>query len=205
MKKLRRLLMPLSLLTVCGVLLCSAAEPATIATPANAQSKTPKIATVNFKTCVEKSKLGQKEQANFDAMKKQMETMLLEKEKALNEIASKFNDIDYLDSLSPDAETELKNKFRTLNTEFNQMQNQFYQSLSQTNAKIVQKLTDAITLASSQYAKKNQIDIVLNEDSSFFVAPALDISSMITKILDETPDVESKDAKSGTALLDSIK
>lgn len=203
MKKLRRLLMPLSLLTVCGVLLCSAAEPtATVAT--SGQNKAQKIAIVNFKTCVEKSKLGQKEQANFDAMKKQMETVLLEKEKSLNDIASKFNDIDYLDSLSPEAETELKNKFRTLNTEFNQQQNQFYQTLSQTNMKIVQKLTDAITLASSDYAKKNQIDIVLNDDSSFFTSPALDISSSIIKVLDETPD-DSKDTKSGASLLDSMK
>jgi outer membrane protein len=194
MKKLRRLLMPLSLLTVCGMLLCSAAEPAgTVATSSNAQNKTQKIAVVNFKTCVEKSKIGQKEQANFDSMKKQMESMLLEKEKALNEIATKFNDIDYLDSLSTDAEAELKNKFRTLNTEFNQTQNQFYQALSQTNMKIVQKLTDAITKAANDHAKKNQIDIVLNEDSSFFISPALDISSEIVKILDATPDVESKD------------
>lgn len=204
MKKLRRLLMPLSLLTVCATLLCSAAEPA--ASAANGQNKSLKIVTVNFKTCVEKSKLGQKEQTNFDALKKQMETMLLEKEKALNEVASKFNDIDYLDSLSPDAETELKNKFRTINTEFNQMQNQFYQAFSQTNAKVVQKLNDAITAAAKEYAKKNQIDIVLNEDSSFFVAQALDVSSSIVKILDETPEpVESKDNKASASLLDSLK
>lgn len=203
MKKLRRLLMPLSLLTLCSVLLCSAAEP-TPAQAVNGQTKTQKIAIVNFKTCVEKSKLGQKEQANFDAMKKQMETVLLEKEKSLNEIASKFNDIDYLDSLSPEAETELKNKFRSLNTEFNQQQNQFYQTLSQTNMKIVQKLTDAITLASSNYAKKNQFDIVLNEDSCFFAAPALDISSAIIKVLDETPD-NSKDTSPSASLLDSMK
>ncbi|MBA3816668.1 MAG: OmpH family outer membrane protein [Parachlamydiaceae bacterium] len=205
MKKLRRLLMPLSLLTVCGFLLCSAAGPNPNILPATAQDRPLKIAIVNFKTVVEKSKLGQKEQANFDAMKKQMETVLLEKEKSLNEIASKFNDIDYLDSLSPEAETELKNKFRTLNTEFNQQQNQFYQALSQTNMKIVQKLTDAITKASSEFAKKNQIDIVLNEDSCFVTSPALDVSAAVTKILDETPDVESKDSKSESNLLDSIK
>lgn len=205
MKKFRRLLIPLSLLTACGILFCSAAEPATTFSGAsNGQNKPLKVAVVNFKECVEKSKLGQKEQANFDALKKQMETVLLEKEKALNDIATKFNDIDYLDSLSPEAETKLKGEFRTLNTEFNQQQNQFYQALSQTNMKVVQKLNDAITKASSDYAKKNNIDVVFNDDSCFFVSPALSISKEVTKILDATPDVESKETK-GSSLLDSIK
>lgn len=205
MKKFCRLLMPLSILTACGILLCSAAEPApTFSGASNGQNKPLKVAVVNFKECVEKSKLGQKEQANFDALKKQMETVLLEKEKALNEIASKFNDIDYLDSLSPEAETKLKNEFRTLNTDFNQQQNQFYQALSQTNMKVVQKLNDAITKASSDFAKKNNIDIVFNDESCFFVVPSLNISNEVTKILDATPDTESKDTK-GSSLLDSIK
>lgn len=194
MRILRRFVLPLSVLSFAGVLLCSAAAPNSTTTSME-QTKPIKIAVVNFKTCVEKSKLGQKEQANFDAMKKQMETVLMEKEKALTEIASKFNDIDYLDSLSPEAETELKNKFRTLNQEFNQQQNQFYQALSQTNMKVVQKLTEAITKVSEEVAKKNQIDIVLNEDSGFFVSPKLDISQLIISALDEAFEKESKEAK----------
>lgn len=203
MKKLSRI-MSISLLAACCVFLCSAAEPTAI-NNVNGQSKPLKIVVVNFKDCVEKSKMGQKEQANFDSMKKQMETILLEKEKSLNDIASKFNDIDYLDSLSPEAETKLKDEFRRLNTEFNQQQNQFYQTLSQTNLKVVQKLTDAITKASGDYAKKNKIDIVLNEEGCFFIAPALNISDEIVKVLDATPEVENKEAKSGNSLLDSLQ
>lgn len=203
MKSLRRIMLPLSFLAV-GILLCSAtAAPNGTSASTLEQTKSPKIAVVNFKTCVEKSKLGQKEQSNFDAMKKQMETVLVEKEKALTDIASKFNDIDYLDSLSPEAETELKNKFRTLNQEFNQQQNQFYQSLSQTNLKVVQKLTDAITKASAEVAKKNQIDLVLNEDSSFFIAPSLDISQLIIKALDDAFEKDSKEVKTASSLLET--
>lgn len=202
MKILRRYILSLSVLAMAGVLLCSAAAPNNSSSSATDPAKTPKVAVVNFKTCVEKSKLGQKEQANFDAMKKQMETVLLEKEKALTEIASKFNDIDYLDSLSPEAETELKNKFRTLNQEFNQQQNQFYQSLSQTNMKIVQKLTDAITKIAGEVAKKNQFDIVLNEESSFFVSPALDISQQVIKVLDENFEKEGAKEDKVTATIE---
>lgn len=188
MKVLRHLIA----FTCATVILCSAA-------PAQAADKPTKIAVVNFKTCVEKSKLGQKEQANFEAMKKQMETVLEEKEKSLTDIASKFNDIDYLDSLSPDAEADLKRQFRSLNQEFTQQQNQFYQTLSQTNIKVVQKLTDMVAQVSKDLAKRQQIDIVLNDDSCFFASEAMDISDQIVKAMDEAFEKEAKDNKPGTA------
>lgn len=46
-----------------------------------AQASSLKIGVVNFKRCVETSKLGKLEQANFEALKKQMESVLGEKEK----------------------------------------------------------------------------------------------------------------------------
>jgi len=163
------------------------------------QTKPLRIALVNFKTCVEKSKVGLKEQAAFDAMKKQMETILQEKEKALTEVASKFNDIDYLDSLSPDAEAELKRQFRTLNQEFNQQQTQFYQTLSQTNMLVIQKLTEEVTKASEEVAKANKIDVILNEESSFFAVSSIDISNLVIQKLDANFEKENKETKTGTS------
>ncbi len=94
--------------TISMMILCSIA-------PNELAAEGAKVGVVNFKTCVEQSEMGKKEQANFESLKKQMEGVLEEKEKALNEIANKFNDPDYLDSLSPEAEAELKHKFRSLN------------------------------------------------------------------------------------------
>lgn len=178
-----------------AALLCSAFAFAD--TNSFEQTKPLRIALVNFKTCVEKSKIGQKEQAAFDAMKKQMETILEEKEKALTDVATKFNDIDYLDSLSPDAEAELKRQFRTLNQEFTQQQSQFYQTLQQTNMLVIQKLTEAVTKASEQVAKANNIDIILNDESCFYSVASIDISPMIIKVLDEAFEKEAKEAKPG--------
>jgi len=196
MKKMR--LTVLSFITS-ACLLCSTYGQA--AGTAEFSQATPlRIALVNFKTCVEKSKMGQKEQASFDAMKKQMETVLETKEKALTAVASKFNDIDYLDSLTPEAEAELKRQFRTENQEFTQLQNQFYQQLSQTNVLVVQKLTDAVTKAVEEIAKAQKIDLVLSEESIFFAIPAIDISQMVVDRLDELFEKESKDSKSASAL-----
>jgi outer membrane protein len=179
MKYLRYILFTFSALTI-SALLCAAA-PATFE-----QSKPLRIAVVNFKKCVEKSKVGQKEQSNFDSSKKQMEKILEEKEKALADVATKFNDIDYLDSLSAEAEAELKRQYRTLTQEFSQQQQQFYQQLSQTNVVIIQKLQDKVVKASQEVSKKYQIDLVLNDEVAFFSAPTLDVSDLVIQLLDET-------------------
>lgn len=193
MKKFRPLFLVLSGAVLGFAALCP--TKACAAEGAFEQTKPLRIAVVNFKTCVEKSKIGQKEQSTFDGMKKQMENILKDKEKSLNEVASKFNDIDYLDSLSPDAETELKRQFRTLNQEFNQQQSQFYQVLSQANVTIVQKLTDSVTKASTEVAKANKIDLILSEDSGFYHAASLDISSLVIKAMDEAFEKDEKENK----------
>ena len=192
MKALKIMKLSLAAFSVTAALLSSMTVHAA-ETAAFEQNKPLRIAVVNFKTCVEKSKLGQKEQAAFDGMKKQMESILLEKEKALTDVSSKFNDMDYLDSLSPEAEAELKRQYRTLNQEFNQQQSQFYQTLSQTNVMIVQKLTEAVTKATEQVAKAHKLDLVLTEDSRFYNVSNIDISDMVVKVMDETFAKENTD------------
>lgn len=151
------------------------------------------IGLANFKTCVEQSKMGKQEQTTFESMKKQMESILEEKEKALNEMATKFNDPDYLDSLAPEAETELKRKFRALSQELTQQQNQYYQTLNQANYRIIQKLTDSVTKASNEVAKENKLDIILNEESCFYCVASLDISSLVVVKMDEAFEKEAKE------------
>ena len=191
MKSLRRILLILTAFAAACAL--SSAAPS-----APEQNKPVRIAVVNFKQCVEKSKTGKKEQARFESMKKEMEKVLSEKEKALTDVAAQFNDINYLDSLSPEAETKLKQQYRTLNQEFSQQQNQFYQQLSQANVSIIQKLQEIVDQVSEEIAKKQQIDLVLNDEVAFYVAPSLDISDLIIKALDEAEEKEN--AKSKTTI-----
>jgi outer membrane protein len=191
MKYLRRILFVFA--TAAAAALVCSAVPGTFE-----QNKPLRIAVVNFKKCVEKSKVGKKEQANFDSMKKEMEKILTEKEKALADVAGQFNDINYLDSLSPEAEAKLKQQYRTLTQEFSQQQNQFYQQLSQANVTIIQRLQEKVTKASEEVAKKQQIDLVLNEEVGFYVGPSLDISELVIKVLDEMEKEGDAAAKSGS-------
>jgi outer membrane protein len=187
MRILSKAILTMSSLAIAAVILCSA-------TPVNTapSNKPVVIKVVNFKSCVELSKMGKQEQAAFEGLKKQMETILADKEKTLTDISTKFNDPDYLDSLSPEAETELKRKYRALSQELSQIQNQYYQTLNQTNFKVVQKLTDAVTKASAQVAKDNGYDLVLTEES-FYYSPELDITSKVVSVLDEMQEKETKE------------
>lgn len=158
-----------------------------LAFAADAKTEIPaniKMGVVDFKTCVENSKLGKQEQASFEAMKNQMENVVIEKEKVLEELAGKLNNPDELDLMSPEAEVELKRKFRGLSQEMGQIQNQFYQTLSQANMKIVQKISDAVSKASEKVAKDLKIDLVLNDETCFYCNSAINISSLVVKEMD---------------------
>ncbi len=191
---MKKKILTLAAMGLAAFALCPMAAHAADAAPAK-QNAPLNIRVVNFKKCVEDSKVGKKEQETFEALKKQMESVLEEKEKALNEIGSKFNDPDYLDSLSPEAETDLKRKFRALNQEITEQQNQYYQTLQQTNFKVIQKLTDAVAAAAQKVAKDNHVDLMVSEETSFYYSPDLDLSKQVVAEMDRVFDLEEKEVK----------
>jgi outer membrane protein len=186
---MKRRLIPVLLATLC---LSSAALSAD-----NTQS----FGIVNFGVCVSDSKLGKQEQAAFESLKKQMTAQLEETEKQLTEMTSKFNDPEFIDGLSPEAEDELKTKFRTLNEELNRNQNQYYQIMNQANMRIVQNLSGSINTASEKVAKDKKLNMVVNKDACFFYSPSLDITDAIIAEMDKSfnPDPKKSVADAQTA------
>lgn len=168
-----------------------------------ADTANPKFAVVDVKICVEQSKLGKQEQANFEALKKQMETIILQKDKEVTELTGKLNDPDYLDSISADAETELKRKFRTLSQELGQMQTQYYQTLQQANFKVMQSIGEAIGTASDIVAKDQGLDFIINDEVCFFVNEKFDISKKVITQMDIDFEKSAQDEtnKANKALL----
>jgi outer membrane protein len=150
------------------------------------------VGIVNFSTCIAESKLGKQEQASFESLKNQMSSLLQDTEKQLNEISTKFNDPEYLDGLSPEAEEELKTKFRTLNDELSRYQNQYYQVLNQANMRIIQTISGNINTAAEKVAKEKKLSMVMNKDACFFYAPQLEITSFVISEMDKGFDKEAK-------------
>ncbi len=163
-----------------------------LSTAAFSAEPIPSVGVVNFGTCVSNSKLGQQEQSSFESLKKQMATLLEDTEKQLSELSAKFNDPEYLDGLSPEAEEELKNKFRTLNEELSRYQNQYYQVMNQANMRIIQTISTGINSASEKVAKEKKLNMVVNKDACFFYASALDVTDLIIAEMDKNFATNSK-------------
>ena len=153
------------------------------------------VGTVNFKTIIEKSAIGKEEQARFDQMRKQMEQTLEQKEKELDELAPKFND-EYLDSLTPEAEKELKERFNALSQELTQKQNEFYQLLNQAQMQVMQKVYEAVSEASKSLAAEKGLDMIINDEVCFLKNEKMDVSADVIKKLDlmagKAKEVEKK-------------
>lgn len=153
-----------------------------------ATAKDSTIGLVNFSTCITESKYGKEEQASFEQVKTQMTTLISDLEKQLQEIASKFNDPEFLDSLSPEAEQELKAKFQGLNEEYSRYQNQYMQVLNQANMKLIQVMNNHVNQASNSIAKEAKLSIILREDTCFYFADSYDITAKIVKEMDKAYD-----------------
>ena len=173
-----------ALTLACGLGFSSSAEAASKSeTSAN-------IGFVNFRKAVEESKLGKQEQSSFEALQNQMESSLMEIQKQLNEITAKLSDEDYLDGLSPEAENELKHKYRSLSQDLSMTQNQYMQTLQQANMKIIQSLQQDVADATKEVAQSKNLDLVVNEEAAFFHRPSLDVTDQVISLMNKKFDRE---------------
>lgn len=169
------------------------ATAAAVALSAQGFAADTQVGIVNFASCMTDSKLGKQEQANFESLKKQMSTLLEDTEKQLQELAAKFNDQEYLDGLSPEAEAELKNKFQALNEDLQRYQNQFYQVMNQANMRVIQVMSNSISEASEKVAKAKKLGMVVNKEACFFYSSGLEVTPDVISEMDKI--YESSDAK----------
>ena len=150
-----------------------------------------KIGVANFAQCVADSKYGKKEQEALENLKNQMQSLVQDTEKNLREVASKLQDPEHLDGLSPEAEQELRVKFQTLQEEMAKYQNQYYQVLNQANMKMVQNMGGRIAAASEKVAKDHGFSFVINKDACFYFDQ--DVTSLVLSELDHNYDIENQE------------
>ncbi|MDJ0651765.1 MAG: OmpH family outer membrane protein [Simkaniaceae bacterium] len=158
---------------------------------------------VNFGNCVTDSKYGKHEQERFENQREQMTTLMADIEKQLNDIAIKFQDPEFIDSLSPEAEQEMKARFQSLKEELNRSQNQYMQVMQQANMKLMQTMNNHISKASETIAKRKKIPMVVREEACFFYNPSFDITVSIIEEMDKSYTKESKIAE--TPVVDQVK
>ncbi len=157
-----------------------------------AADKALNIGIVNFGKCVEASKYGQYEQKQFETIRGQLQKSIQDLDEQLNATATKLQDKDFIDSLSPEAEKELKVKFQNLGEELNRYQSQYYQIMQQANMKLMHTLADLINEASEHIAKKSHLSLVLNKDAAFHFSSTLDITDEVISEMDKKFEKEGK-------------
>ena len=164
-----------------------------------AADKNLNIGVVNFGKCIETSKYGQHEQKQFETIKNQMQKAIQDLDEQLNATATKLQDKDFLDSLSPEAEKELKQKFQNLGEELQRYQAQYYQIMQQANMKLMHTVAELINEASENVAKKAHLSLVLNKDAAFHYMATLDITDEVIGEMDKKFDKEGKSLEVNTS------
>ncbi len=153
------------------------------------------IGVVNFTTCITDSKSGKKEQENMENIRNQMSTLIEDTEKEIKELSGKFEDTEFLDSLSPKAEEEMKLKYQTLQEDLGRYQNQYYQVLQHAQYQLIQKMSGNIAKASETVAKQKKLDYVINKEACFYIRSDLDVTTSVISEMDKTFEAQNKDKK----------
>lgn len=158
-------------------LLCCAKQPL------SAGESNLKIGICDFSQCFLQSELGQFEQERVESMKVQMQKSVSDLESQLQDTQKKLQNRDLLDTLSPKAEEELHQKYRTLQDEMQRVQSQFYQVMQQANMGIMQRMMQAVREASSAVAESLGYSLILTTDSAFHSSSQDDVTDSVIKEL----------------------
>lgn len=150
---------------------------------------------VNFTSCITDSKYGKQEQQQMEKIAQNMNSLIEETEKELKGINEKFEDQDYMDGLSPEAEQEMKMKNQALNEDLMKYHNQRYQAMQQAEYFFVHKINAAVSAASEVVAKDKHLDLIIRKEVAFFVDPKMDITKLVVDQMDKNYEQDLKQQK----------
>ena len=150
------------------------------------------IGVVNFASCITDSNYGKHEQQQMEKISQQFTSLMEETEKEMKAIGEKFEDQDYMDGLSPEAEQEMKMKQQALNEDLMKYNNQRYQILQQAEYFFMQKISTAISAAAETIAKNKNLEFIMRKDIAFFSDPNMDITKLVIEEMDKNFDEDLK-------------
>lgn len=157
---------------------------ATVSSPCLLEGTDSKIGIVSFANCIQESKYGKKEQSTLKALQNQITSLIKDTEQQLQEIANKLNDAEYIDTLSPEGEQELKIKFQNHQEDLQRYQQQYYEFINQANYKVMQTMHFHVKNAAKIVSAKLNLDYVLDENSVICNNAGIEVTNQIIQELD---------------------
>lgn len=150
----------------------------------------PRLGVVDFRACMEDSKYGRQEISSIEAMQNQMINQMEALQKELQEVASKLQDPEYVDGISPEAVEQLNMKGRQLSQELARDQQLFQGMLQQAQMKMVQVMSMHIMRASQLVAANKGLDMVVNQEAVFYFPSTSDVTSEVVAEMNKLYDQE---------------
>lgn len=165
----------------------------TISSPCLLEGVDSKIGVVSFANCIQESKYGKQEQSTLKALQNQITSLIEDTEKQLEEVAGQLNNAEYIDTLSPEGEQELKMKFQNYQEDLQRYQQQYYQFINQANYKVMQTMHSHIKNAAKIVSAKLNLDYILDENSVICNNAGVEVTNQIIQELDILFEKEGKD------------
>lgn len=143
-----------------------------------------KIGIVSFANCIQESKYGKKEQSTLKGMQNQITSLIKDTEQQLQEIATKLNDPEYIDTLSPEGEQELKIKFQNHQEDLMRYQQQYSEFINQANYRVMQTMFFHVKNAAKIVSERLNLDYVLDENSVICNNAGIEVTNQVIQELD---------------------
>jgi len=162
--------------------------------PLSAKEKTasPAYGFAKYEFCITNSLQGKKERETLEKQHGEISKILKDLETQIHETERKRTDLDYLDTLSPQAIDELTTLHSHQIEEFRMTQGKFSQVLQQLQQQSMSIIQEQIKQAAAKVAIENQLDAVLSAEATFFAREDLDVTTQVIKVMDENFIAESK-------------
>ena len=125
------------------------------------------IGYVDFQEVLTQSQFAKKEEQSLQALRADLEGQVTKLEKEMASIGEKLRDPDYIDSLSPEAEQEQKEKFRRLGEERMQLIQVVSQQYQQATQRFVANMAAQVSAAAAAIAKDEGLEAVFNKEALF--------------------------------------
>jgi Skp family chaperone for outer membrane proteins len=120
----------------------------------------------------------------------------------LKELTAKLEDAEFVDSLSPKAEEEMRMKQQTLQEDMGRYQSQFYQLLQHAQYQMYQKMSGNIAKAAEIVAKEKNLSYVINKEACFYIRDDHDVTTAVIAAMDKAFEAapKAKDLSEGDDL-----
>jgi outer membrane protein len=146
----------------------------------------------DFAKCYEKSKIGVAKNKEMKELNEKLSTQFEEAHKKFKELDTKLADNNFLDSISPEEEQNLRKEKEMVQQQLGAFQMQFQEMLQQAQNKTIHELVQYVNNAAKVIAGEKKSPLVINKDTVFYYDPSLDYTNLIIDQMDKEYETETK-------------